>query len=207
MGLAGLLTIALCGVSYAETDEACNASMPDREMGPQCRMMLPHNEGFPMGVPLEALYSGHGFALKGNESHILRLKIEAIIPLQPDQIRDLLSSNKSPEEIRDDIHAKEEGERAFRGSMILDHSIYPLVNITIISSDNNSTSIQADLVDNSRQPAESAALAGSLSVEISPTDGGVIGRGEMDIQIGQSYEAYTILLDMEPPRKGRMRGR
>jgi hypothetical protein len=207
MGLAGLLTIALCGISWAETDEACNASMPDREMGPQCRMMQPHNEGFPMGVPLEALYSGHGFALKGNESHILRLKIEAIMPLQPGQIRDLLSSNKSPEEIRDDIHAKEEGERAFRGSMILDHSIYPLVNITIVSRTNNSTSIQADLIDNSQPPAESAALAGSLSVDISPTDGGVIGRGEMDIQIGQSYEAYTILLDMEPPRNGRMRGR
>jgi hypothetical protein len=205
MGLAGLLTIALCGISWAETDETCNASVPGREMEPQCRMMQPHNEGFPMGVPLEALYSGHGFALKGNESHILRLKIEAIMPLRPGQIRDLLSSNKSPEEIRDEIQSREEGERAFRGSMILDHSIYPLVNITIVSRDNNSTSIQADLIDNSQHPAESAAPAGSLFVEISPADGGVIGRGEMDIKIGQSYEAYSILLDMEPPRNGRIR--
>jgi hypothetical protein len=205
IGLAVLIFIALCGISWADTDDALNATMPEREMGPQCRMMQPHNEGFPMGVPLEALYSGHGFALKGNESHILRLKIETIMPLQPGQIRDLLSSNKSPEEIRDDIQAGEEDEKAFRGSMILDRSIYPLMNIAIGSCDNNSTSIQADLVDIGQQPADSTTSAGRLSVEISPSDGGMIGRGELDIRRGQSDEAYSILLDMEPHRQGQMR--
>jgi hypothetical protein len=87
-------------------------------------MMPPQNAGFPMGVPMEVLFSGHGFVMRGNESHILRLKVETIMPLEPDQIRGLLASNKSLEEIRNDIRAKESdtGEKTYRGSMILDRA-------------------------------------------------------------------------------------
>lgn len=155
-----------------------------------------------MGVPVEVLYNGHGFALGGNESHILRLKVEAIMPLEPGQIKGLLASNKSLEEIRDDIRAKE-GEKTNRGSMILDRSIYPLINIVVSASGNNSTALKADLADLGRlSPANDTAILGSISVVISPSDGGMIGKGELRIEHGPLATTYSLLLDMEPTRNG-----
>ena len=163
-------------------------------------MIAPQNAGFPMGVPLEVLYSGHGFALSGNESHILRLKVESIMPLEPDQIRSLLASNKSLEEIRDDIMAKE-GKKTNRGSVVLDHEIYPLVNIAVSSLGNNSTGLMADLAD-SGSPSNDTAILGSVSLTIAPSDGGMIGKGELRIQQGMPSASYSLLIDMEPSRHG-----
>lgn len=188
IGLASLLFIGLTGISLAEPDEN------------RREMMSPQNEGFPMGVPVEVLYDGHGFALKDNESHILRLKVEAIMPLQPGQIKGLLASNKSLEEIRDDIRAKE-GEKTNRGSMILDRTRYPLINIVVSAVGNNSTALKADLADLALLSTANGNL-GSISVIISPSDGGMIGKGELNIEQGQLAGRYSLLLDMEPPRGG-----
>jgi len=210
IGLAVLLLAGICGISQAQPDKDSEGMEPDLGMGPECRMgmgprcemMPPQNEGFPTGVPLEVLYSGHGLALKGNESHKLRLKIEAIMPLPPGQIRDLLSSNKSLEEIRDDIRSKGEktGEKAFRGSMILDRSMYPLINIAITSSENDSI-ITADLVDISRPPSDDPSALGSISVTVSPAGGETIGEGELNILEGGSQGRYTLSLDMDPAKR------
>lgn len=153
-----------------------------------------------MGVPLEVLYSGHGFALSGNESHILRLKVESIMLLDPDQIRGLLSSNKSLEEIRDDILAKE-GEKTNRGSVVLDREIYPLVNIAVSSLGNNSTGLMADLADSGFSSNDTAIL-GRVSLTIAPSDGGMIGKGELSIYQGMPSASYSLLIDMEPSRHG-----
>jgi hypothetical protein len=185
-----------------------NMMKPDDMMGQMGHQddaaMQSRNEGFPMGIPLEVLYSGHGFALMDNESHILRLKVENIMPMQPDQIRDIFSSNKSLEEIRDEIRAKEDNEQemAVRGSMILDRGIYPLVNIAISTTSNNTTTIRAGLADRDQQPSNGTSTWGSLSVVISPSEGGMIGNGELDIKKGQNIGRYSILLDLEPPRDG-----
>jgi hypothetical protein len=166
-------------------------------------MMPPQNAGFPMGVPVEVLFSGHGFALVDNESHILRLKVESILPLEPDQIKDLLASNKSLEEIRDDILAKE-GEKTNRGSMVLDRSIYPLINIVVSPFGNNSTTLKADLADSGQlSNATDTAILGSISMTISPSDGGMIGKGELRIQQGLPAARYSLLIDMDPSRHGR----
>lgn len=177
--------------------------MPDDMMGLQGGMP-PQNEGFPMGIPLQVLYSGHGFALKDNESHILRLKVETIMPMRSDQIRDLLSSNKSLEEIRDEIRAQEDetGELAVRGSMIFDRGIYPLVDLVISKTSNNTTSIQASLADRDQQSSNDTSTWGRLSVIISPSEGGMMGNGELNIEKGQNLGRYSILLDLEPPRDG-----
>jgi hypothetical protein len=210
MGLASLLFIGLSGMSLAELND-------NRDMDEPCEgmclrggeMMPPQNAGFPMGVPVEVLFSGHGFALVDNESHILRLKVESIMPLEPDQIQGLLSSNKSLEEIRDDIRAKE-GEKTNRGSMILDRSIYPLVNIVISPSGNNSTVLKADLADSGPlSAANDTQILGSISMIIAPSDGGMIGKGELRIEQGLPAARYSLLLDMEPSRHGQdkmMRG-
>lgn len=203
IGLASLLFIGLSGISLAEPNENLDVDEPHEGMGPRDgEMMPPQNAGFPMGVPVEIVYSGHGFALMGNESHILRLKVEAIMPLQPGQIRGLLASNKSLEEIRDDIRAKE-GEKTNRGSMILDRSIYPLINIVVYASGNNSTALTADLADlGPLSAANNSAKLGSISVIISPSEGGMIGEGELRIDNGPLSASYSVLLNMEPPRNG-----
>ncbi|OPY54925.1 MAG: hypothetical protein A4E49_00645 [Methanosaeta sp. PtaU1.Bin112] len=176
----------------------------DRPFGmmapPGDKMIAPQNAGFPMGVPLEVLFSGHGFALLGSESHILRLKVESIMPLEPDQIKGLLASNKSLEEIRDDILEKE-GEKTNRGSMMLDRKIYPLVNIVVSTLGNNSTSLMADLADSGPQSNDTAILGG-ISLTIAPSDGGMIGKGELYIDQGTPSARYSLLIDMEPPRHG-----
>ena len=214
--LAISLIAGICSMALAQPDGEPNGIEPARGMGPlcrmgmnlQCEMMPPQNEGFPMGVPLEVLYSGHGQARKGNESHNLRLKIEAIMPMQPRQIRDLLSSNKSLEEIRVDIRSKgeEAGEKAFRGSMILDRSMYPLINIAITSDNDNST-INADLADIARTPPDDSTTLGSISLAVSPSNGKIIGEGELTIQKDGKKETYSLSLNMDKRRlmgKGEM---
>jgi hypothetical protein len=124
------------------------------------------------------------------------------MPLEPCQIKGLLASNKSLEEIRDDIRAKE-GEKTNRGSLILDRSIYPLINIAVSASGNNSTALKADLADlGPLSTANDTAILGSISMIISPSDGDMIGNGELCIDQGSLAARYSLLLDMEPPRHG-----
>ncbi len=204
MGLASLLFIGLSGMSLAELNDNRDMDQPCEGMClPDGEMMPPQNAGFPMGVPVEVLFSGHGFALAGNESHLLRLKVESIMPLEPGQIQGLLASNKSLEEIRDEIRAKE-GEKTNRGSVIFDRSIYPLINIVISPFGNNSTVLKADLADSGPlSTADDTAILGSISMIISLSDGGTIGKGELYIEKGLPEASYSLLLDMEPPRHGR----
>jgi hypothetical protein len=186
-----------------EPKEGHKMDEPREGMGPSdAKMMPPQNAGFPMGVPVEVLFRGHGFALVENESHIIRLKVESIMPLEPDQIRDLLASNKSLEEIRDDIRAKE-GEVTNRGSMILDRSIYPLINIVVSPCGNNSTAMKADLADSGPlSTANDTQILGSISMIIAPSDGGMIGKGELRFEKGLPAASYSLLIDMEPSRHG-----
>ena len=203
IGLASLVFIGLSGMSLAEPNDNQKIDEPCEGMCLRNGEMIPlQNAGFPMGVPVEVLFSGHGFAILGNESHILRLKVEAIMPLEPGQIKGLLASNKSLEEIRDDIRSKE-GEKTNRGSMIMDRSIYPLINIAVSASGNNSTVLKADLADLSQpSPANDTAILGSISLIVSPSDGGMIGKGELLIEQGPLAARYSLLIDMEPPRHG-----
>lgn len=205
MALAGLLFVGLTGMCLAEANQTGNFDGSRGRMNPEkgYGMMQSQNAGLPMGVPVDVVYSGHGFALKGDESYILRLKVEAILPLEPRQIRGLMASNKTLEEIRDDIRARE-GPKTYRGSVMLDRRIYPLIEIESISAGDNTTTIKADLVDLDRMSASNGtASLGRISVTVSPTDGGTIGRGELDLIRGPQAGKYSVLLDMEPPRHER----
>ena len=203
IALASLLFIGLSGMSLAQPNDGQKIDVPCEGMCLPDREMMPsQSAGFPMGVPVEVLFNGHGFAILGNESHILRLKVEVIMPLEPGQIKGLLASNKSLEEIRDDIREKE-GEKTYRGSMILDRRIYPLINIVISPFGNNLTSLKADLADSgSLSTANDRAILGRISISISPSDGDMIGKGELLIEQGPLVARYSLLIDMEPQRHG-----
>lgn len=202
MALASVMFVGLTGICLAEPNQTDNVDCSRERMNPEKGYgMMNQNAGLPMGVPVDVVYNGHGFALRGNESHVLRLKVENILPLEPGQIRGLLASNKSLEEIRNDIQAKE-GEETYRGSVILDHSIYPLVEIATTGKD-NTTSMNAYLANLDLPSATNGtATLGSIYVTISPSDGGMIGRGELNLGSGPQAGNYSVLLDMEPPRHG-----
>jgi len=162
------------------------------------RMMDQQMIGHPMGVPIDVLQSGHGFALLGNESHIMRLNVEALCPLEPMQVRNLMASNKSLDEIRDDIRTKR-CNMAYRGSLMLDRSIYPLVNISI-SSANNSTTIGADvLASNPELASEEPFSAGRITLVISPSDGGIVGRGQLELNRTERAEKYHCFAGYASP--------
>ena len=204
IGLISLLFIGLSGISLGQPNVA--EGRDDRAVETADReAMMPHqDEGFPVGVPVEVLYGGHGFALRGNESHLLRLKVESLMPLEAGQIQSLLQSNKSLEEIRDDIRQKE-GEMVYRGSLILVRSIYPLINIELSAPTNNSTALKADLADlDLLAAADDNAVLGRIFVIISPSDGGMIGKGELDLAAGPQAGKYSLLLDMEQRRGKKM---
>jgi len=90
---------------------------------------------------------------------------------------------------------------------VLDRRIYPLIEIESISAGDNATTIKADLADLDQiSEANRTASLGSIYVTVSPSDGGMIGRGELDIIRGPQAGKYSVLLDMEPPRHVNGRG-
>jgi hypothetical protein len=208
-GLAGLLFFSLTAICLADPSE--NKSMnagnvtricPSGEEGIACRQ----DAGFPMGVPVEVMQSGRGFAFKGSESHVLRLNVEALQHMEPNQIRSMMALNKSLEEIRSEILA-DKGGVTYRGSLMLDKSIYPLTGVEAIS-DNDSTMLNAHLTnievasyggDNSI--ANETMPVGSISMTISPSNGSMIGKGELELREGPQAGLYAILLEMESHRR------
>ena len=110
-----VLSAVLTGISSAQLSSAQLMPPPEVAMEPDLalepgpsegRMM--HGEGMPpMGVPVEMVVGGGGFALQDNETHLLRLSVVRLSPLDPGRIRDLLVSNKSVEEIREAVKAEE----------------------------------------------------------------------------------------------------
>jgi len=59
-----------------------------------------------------------GFALKGDQSYVLRVSIESVRPVGPVNVRKLLASNMTLDQVRNEILA-EEGNATFRGHLRL----------------------------------------------------------------------------------------
>ena len=195
-GMAGLLLIGLAGICLADPDQINRIDAKGE--GPMHHQMA----GFPIRGPIDIIHSGCGFALKDNESLAMRLNVEALLPIEPNQIRMQLASNKSLEEIRDDIRAKD-GVVTYRGNLMLDGIIYALVNIWVDPVDNNSTSVRADVADtDSASHGNEMTVIGIISVVVSPNDGGQVGKGELEMNVGRQRGKYVVLLDMEPFRRG-----
>lgn len=203
MGLAAMLLCCMTVVCLAEPDQAHNSNeykgrmcLPDGD-GLMCQSEEDHSSA----VPIEVVQSGHGFAFKGNESHILRLNVEALCPLEPVQVRDMLATNKSLDEIRDDIRTKK-CDFAYRGGLMLDREIYSLTNIVISSSEENSTTMTADVADpkstSTGREGNDSTLLGRLSLKASPSDGGIVGKGSLELEGSSKAGRYAVLLDMMP---------
>jgi hypothetical protein len=162
----------------------------------------------PKGNIVISLFNGRGFALKGDETHILRMNMELIRDIDPVYLRDLMTSNKSIEDIEEELNS-EDGTTAFRGGLRINESGYSLLNIKFVPSKDNATIIDADVAEPYLKPShgnvmkqdtdDKIALAGHIKITVSPSVDGLIGKGDLVMRSEEYSGKYTVLLHTEKP--------
>jgi hypothetical protein len=141
-----------------------------------------------------------GIATKDGESHPLRLNVETIWTVDPDEARNLLASNMSLEDVRSKARAGER-DAILRGTIRLNNDSYRLINITLASSGNKST-LEASLASPSSRsgPEDKAAIVGHTVVTISVEDELKVAEGYVVIADSKYSGTYSLLLDEQPGR-------
>lgn len=160
------------------------------------------------GDIVTCLFSGRGFALKGNETHVLRMNVELIRDIDPVYLRELMTSNKSIEDIEEGLNANE-GNASLRGNLRINESSYSLLNIKLVSYKDNATIVDADVAKLYLKPASGEimrpdasakpGIAGHIKVTVAPSEGGLVGKGELNMGSDEYRGKYTVLLHMEKP--------
>ena len=194
VGLIAIWLVNLIGASFAQP--------PD--VGDEANKNLAQDIG-PLGKPIEMSHGApggiifhhwKGFALKDNESHLLRISIESVRPINPMSVRKLLASNRTLDEIEREI-LPHEGNTTFRGRIRLGINPYQLTNIKMIFAENNLT-LDADVVEfqDGTVPSNSTVIVGRLTVDSARQEGSKKGQGELIINEGLNKGSYQLLLDM-----------
>ena len=147
-----------------------------------------------MRAPIRVVHSGHGFALNGDEFHVLRVHIVRARQVQPAYIRGLMEANESIEQIRAEIEGAE-GQQIYRGHLRLGENRYRLGNISVTDSGDNQV-VNADVMER----GENGAIVGAISVTTMDHEGARISDGELTMSGGQYPGEYRALLDILPPR-------
>ncbi len=201
LGMAALLTI-LTAVSSAQLLPQQDVDIDEEQsMGRERPDGWMHGAGMPfMGVPVEMIVGGSGFALQGNATHLLRINVERLSALDPGQIRNLLVSNKSIVEIREAIKA-EEGQPLYRGSMRLDDTGYPMINIDVRALNDTATVVDADISLPGLNRENQTDIIGHLDMTVFISKGGRIGEGQLEINSAEHRGSYHMLLDMSDHAK------
>lgn len=156
--------------------------------------------GMNAGVTVEVVLNGQGFALQENRTHLLRINVERLIPLEPVNIRNMLAANRSLTEIREAIMAEPE-KAAYRGFIRLDDTIYRLEGIRISPADGGENFVlDAYLTVPGQGPCDQnhSTVAGRLQAFIASSDEGVIGQGELVLYTAMNFIPYSLLLDLTP---------
>jgi hypothetical protein len=95
------------------------------------------------GPPEVIFQSRRGFALEGNESHMMRVSIENVRPVEAMNIRKMMASNMTLEEIKTEMR-KEEGNVTYRGVLRIGDDIYRLDDISLTPT-GNKTDLNANV--------------------------------------------------------------
>jgi hypothetical protein len=147
------------------------------------------------GAPDVIFQSWRGFALKGNESHSIRVSIESLRPVEAMNVRKLIASNMTLEEIRAEI-SKEEGKVIHRGVLKIGSDIFRLDGISMAQKENKSV-LNADvsLLKFGSSQNNTTTTIGHLNVTLSGEDIGVVSQGVLLIKSGKYLGEYRVLLD------------
>jgi hypothetical protein len=157
--------------------------------------LFPGPSGEMAGAPGVVFQSWRGFALKGNESYSVRVSIESLRPVEAMNIRKLMASNMTLEEIRNEIR-NEEGDVINRGVMRIGDDVYRLDSILMVPK-GNKTVLDADVSLpklGSGQNNTTTAI-GHLNVSLSGEDGRVVSQGILLMRSGKYLGYYRVLLD------------
>ncbi len=151
-----------------------------------------------------------GFATKDDKSHPVRLNVETINTVDPDEARSLLALNISLEEVRSQIRA---GDRNVvrKGNIRLNNDGYRLIDIVIKPSENGSI-LEANVASPwSRSGSEDeATTVGHTVLTMSMVNNMEVAEGYMVIDDSKYNGTYNLSLKEHPgrgPRAGFQGGR
>lgn len=149
---------------------------------------------------MEIRQGGNGFAIGSDQYHILKMSIEGTVTPNLDDIKNLISDNKTIAQIKSDIKAKMDAEisaASYNGSLRLGQNSYNLVNIKNTPSKDNSTIIEADVAGPKTNPTDKpTTIAGHISISASRHENSTIGEGTLTINSGEYSGQYKALLEM-----------
>jgi hypothetical protein len=148
-----------------------------------------------------------GFATKGDESHPIRLNVETIRTLDPDEARRFLASNISIEEVRSQTRA-EDRDTISRGNIRLNNDGYWLIDITMMPSSANRSTLEASVASprSGSGSRDAASIVGHVVVAISMVGGIEVTEGYMVIDDSKYSGTYSLLLNESLGRGPRGRG-
>jgi len=158
------------------------------------------NESWNATKAIEIRKSGSGFAMSGNQNHVVRMNIEGKIKPDFADIKKLISDNKTLGQIKSEIKAKMNAEisaASYNGSLHLGQSNYNLLNIKLTLSGNNSSTMNADVAGPKLNFTDKpTAVVGHITVTTSRQDNSTIGEGTLTMNSGQYSGQYKILIEM-----------
>lgn len=148
---------------------------------------------------VDVLHSGSGFAFVDNGSYPFWLSIVSGRAIEPESMRTMLTSNRSLDEIRAAL-GDAEGVNRFDGAIKLDERIYPLANIRVQQTKDNSSVLDADVIDPgiSRDAGYDKTNIGRIALIIFGSGRGLSAEGELMVSRGPQAANYRIILDLQP---------
>lgn len=198
LALTAIGLVSLIPVFDAQTAETGEmGDVPRNELGQNSAATYAQPFGNVEGGPAGLIFHHwHGFALKGDQSYILRISIESVRPVEPINVRKLLASNKTIDEVGKEI-LSQEGKLTYRGHLKLGESTYWMTNIEV-GLDQNNISLKAELNEPLGNPdsVNSTEAAGRITVNTTGNEGELKGQGSLIITKGQLIGNYQVLLDM-----------
>lgn len=171
----------------------CFASVKEAENNPYAGPFGEMN-----GAPGVIFQSWRGFALRGNESLSIRVSVESLRPVEAMNIRKLMESNMTLDEIKTEIK-REEGEVIHRGVLRIGMDVYGLEGISM-SPKGNKTVLDADVTLPKFESAQNNTtfIIGHLNVSLSGEDVGAVSQGMLLMKSGKYFGNYRVLLDGQP---------
>ncbi len=201
IGLTALGLLGLSGESTAQIVDIGGLTEAPRDKMAQDNPIIVIPPKNMERAPLD-FHIWSGFALKDNESYILRISIESIRPVGPMGARRFLASNMTIEEIKKEILTKE-GNLTYKGHIKVGESAYRLVNINMTHDSKNFTlnAIIADL-KKSLEHEIIATNVGHIEVNATSNEGTIKGQGEMILTDGPRIGRYQLMINMDPMPSG-----
>jgi hypothetical protein len=146
-----------------------------------------------------------GFALNDSVSYSLSISIESLRPLAAVNVRKLLASNKTLEEISSEIE-RNEGPAINRGILRIGDSSYKLDDIRMASVDNK-TLLNASVteLDYGSSTFNATTTIGQLNATIEEAGRPEVSQGWINLNNTKYSGSYRVLLDAQPMGRG-MRG-